>query len=487
MWHLNLYDILKRYPTIVIKGPVDIEIQGLEHDSRKVTKNSLFVAQKGFTQDGHEFIQEAIDRGAIAVLVEEDVDLDEDVTIIKVRDSLDALGYISGNYHELPWKSMKMIGITGTNGKTSASYYIKSILEANNSKVGILGTIGAIIDNKPIDLANTTPDSLEIQKMLHKMVGANVEYCAMEVSSHALDLKRVKYMDFDIGIFTNLSEDHLDYHISMENYLKAKLKLFNKTKEYNIINIDDPYGKKIREETKDRVPCITFGLESPAMIYARNIKYNVKGSVFRLYTPRGSRDIKLNIPGKFSIYNALAAVACSYALGIELDIIKKGLEEFQGVKGRFEMVDNPKDLNIIIDFAHTPEGLEEVLNAITKFAKGKIIVVFGAGGDRDKSKRPIMGRVVGKYADLAIVTTDNPRFEDPEQIAEDIIIGLREISGKYVKILDRKAAIKHAIVNADPSDIILLAGKGHETNMTVGNKVVSFDEREIVLKIINEV
>lgn len=484
---LKLFDILKKYPIVNVMGPTDIDINGVEHDSRKITNNNLFIAHKGFTHDGHDFIEEAIDNGAIAILAEKEVDLYKDVTIIKVRDSLDALGYVAGNFHELPWKKMKTIGITGTNGKTSVSYYLKNILEKDESKVGILGTIGAIMDNSNIDLVNTTPDALEIQKILSEMVKRNVEYSIMEVSSHALDLKRVKYMDFDIGVFTNLSEEHLDYHGTMENYLGSKIKLFYKTKKYNIINIDDPYGKIIVESIGKKIPLITFGLKETATIYATDIKYELKGSKFTLNTPKGNRNIELNIPGEFSVYNALAAASCSYAFDMELGIIKEGLESFKGVKGRFELVSNPKNLNIIIDFAHTPKGLEAVLKAIRKFTVGKLFVVFGAGGDRDRSKRPVMGKIVGKYADLAIVTSDNPRSENPDRIIRDIVVGLKEIDGKYVEILDRKDAIKYAILKSGPNDTILLAGKGHENNMIIGKEVLPFDEREIVLNIMNEV
>lgn len=484
---LKLYDIIKKYPVIDIVGSTDIDVYGIEHDSRKVKDRYLFVAQRGFTNDGHEFINEAINNGAIAILSEKDVDLNQNMTIIKVRDSLDALGYVSSNFYGSAWDQMTMIGITGTNGKTSTTYYLKNILDYNDSKVGVLGTIGAIMEDSSIDLLNTTPDSLEIQKILGAMLNKDIEYVIMEVSSHALDLKRVKYMDYDIGIFMNLSEEHLDYHKTMEKYLQAKLKLFLKTKKYNIINIDDFYGKIIKQSIKDKIPCISYGLNSSANIYASNIEYNLRGVGFTLNTPKGIRDIRLNIPGKFSVYNALAAAACSYALDIDLDIIKKGLENLRGVKGRFELVPNPKDLNIIIDFAHTPEGLEQVLSAIKNFATGKIFVVFGAGGNRDKSKRPLMGKVVASYADLAIVTTDNPRFEDPEKIIEDIIIGIKEVNGRYIKCIDRKKAIEYAILEAGPEDIILLAGKGHETNMIIDGKLVPFDERMIVLNITNKI
>lgn len=484
---MKLASITRKYPIKIIKGSTELNIQGLEHNSKKVSSNNLFIAQKGFTHDGHEYIEDAINKGAIAIIQEKNVGLDKEVTIIKVRDSLDALGYFAGNYYELPWKMMDIIGITGTNGKTSVSYYIDNILKENQDKTGILGTMGAVINNNHIDLLNTTPDSLEIQRILNEMIKENIKFCIMEVSSHALDLKRVKYMDFDIGIFTNLSEEHLDFHETMDNYFKSKVKLFYKTRKYNIINIDDPYGKKIIDLVKDRVPIITYGYKNPGLIMATNIEYGLNDVKFNLITPNGHRDIKLSTPGEFSLYNALAAAACAYGLQLNLDIIKRGLESLPSVRGRFELVHNNKGFNIIIDFAHTPKALEEVLKTISRFNKGKIIVVVGAGGNRDISKRPEMGKIVGKYADLSIITSDNPRFENPEMIINDIIDGVKKTKGKYVKIVDRKEAIEYAINKAKPNDTVLLAGKGHEEHMIIENKPYPFNEREIVKKIINKI
>lgn len=484
---MKLYDILNGYPVIQVKGSLKKRIKAVNHDSRKVSKDNLFVALKGFTSDGHDFINQSIKNGAVAVLGEKELDLAGDVTMIRVKDSLDALGYIANNFYNQPWEKLNMVGITGTNGKTSVSYYIKTILDEYLVKTGILGTIGAVFNSQSIELPNTTPDSLYTQKLINKMLGKDIDYCIMEVSSHSLDLKRVDYIDFDIGIFTNLSQDHLDFHGSMEEYFKSKLKLFQKTRRYNIINIDDQYGRKIKAYTEDKIPYITYGLKEKAMVSGSNIVYSDKGIDFTLNLPRESIDIKMNIPGEFSLYNALAAAACSYGFNIDIKTIKKGLEKFQGVKGRLEFIANDLGMNIIIDFAHTPEGLEAILKTIKEFTKGDIYLVFGAGGNRDQEKRPKMGQVAGKYASMSIVTNDNPRFENPKDIIKDIVKGIKETRGKYVEIVDRKEAIEYAILKAKPKDTILLAGKGHERNMIIGKDSFIFDEREIVSNIIERI
>lgn len=484
---MELMDLLGNYPVLSISGSSKITITGIEHDSRKVRKGNIFIAIKGFSIDGHLFIHEAIRNGAIAILVEREINIKEEVTTIRVQDTLDALGYITTKFYKTPWEDMGIIGITGTNGKTSTSYYIKSILESDLKKVGLLGTMGSIIDNLHEELKNTTPDSLEIQKHLSEMAIKSVDVCVMEVSSHGLALKRVKYMDFNIGIFTNLSKDHLDYHKTMYNYLESKLKLFYKTNYLNIINIDDPAGKEIINKVGNKTPYLTYGIKEKAHVYATNIEYNMDSVYFTLNTPTNNCSIRLNTPGQFSVYNSLAAAACAYSLGTDIIIIKKGLEAIAGIKGRFELVPINKEFNVIIDFAHTPDSLDKVLASIKEFAKGRIIVVFGAGGNRDKFKRPDMGRVVSQYADIAIITSDNPRNEDPEEIINDIIEGIINTSFNYIKIIDRKEAIEYAMKIAKKNDLILLAGKGHEEYTIIGNKVYPFNERQIIIDSIKNI
>ena len=471
----------------ILKGNIDINITGIKNDSRKVSKDNMFIAIEGFTVDGHDFIEGALERGANCIVVQKDIKMEkEGVTLIKVKDTIETLARYSSRFYREPSKSLDLIGVTGTNGKTSITYLVKSIFEAENEKTGIIGTMGSIIDNKIIDNKNTTPESLTIQRHLRKMVDSGIKYCVMEVSSHSLDMKRVEYMDFQIGIFTNLTEDHLDYHITMENYFNSKLKLFNRTQKYNIINIDDPYGKKIIDKMENNIPIITYGIDEKSDVYATDVICHTKGVDFILHTPKGSIPINLNLLGKFSVYNALAAISCGIIYNIDLSIIKKGIESVKGIKGRFEIVPIDKDYSVIIDFAHTPDGLEKVLTTIEQFAEGRKIVVFGAGGNRDKAKRPIMGETVAKHADLCVVTSDNPRFEDPDKIIEDIIVGVEKVKGNYIAITDRKEAIKYALLNARPKDTILLAGKGHETYTIIKDEVIPFDEKQIVLDILKD-
>lgn len=476
-------DILGSYPLISSSGSLEKNITGLEHNSRNIKENNLFIALRGFTHDGHKFIEDAIKKGASAIVVEDDMEPIENLTIIKVEDSLDALAYLSGKFFEYPWKKMEMIGITGTNGKTTTSYILRDIFINNKKNVGILGTMGAVIGDEKLALLNTTPDSLEIERNLKKMEEKNIDYSIMEVSSHALDFKRVSYMDFNVGIYTNLSPEHLDHHKTMENYFNSKLKLFSKTNDFNIINIDDEHGQEIIN-SKLETPYITYAIEKNAHIQATDIEYYIDKTLFTLHIFNKEEKIELSLPGKFNLYNALAAISCSIIYGVDLDVIKSSLKNIEAISGRYELVENDKNLNIIIDYAHTPDGLEAILNQVKSFVKGKLIVVFGAGGNRDKEKRPIMGKIAGKYADLAIVTSDNPRYEDPKDIINDIVEGVKNTDCKYVEIVDRKEAIEYAIKSSNKDDIILLAGKGHEKTVEIKGKKYHLDEKEIIANFI---
>lgn len=480
---MNLKCLLGDYPYLKIVGSIEIDITGINHDSRKINKDELFIAKKGINADGHKYIQAAIANKASCIILEDNLDIEiiSGVTYIWVNNSMDAIAYLSSKFYNNPGEKLFLIGITGTNGKTSTSYLVNSILSANNIKTGIIGTTGGIIDGDITKLDNTTPDPIVLHYNLNKMVNNNLKACVMEVSSHALDLKRVEYIDFDIGIFTNLTKDHLDYHLTMENYFNSKIKLFFKTTKCNIVNIDDHYGKEIVGIVKDRISLITYGIDNKADIYATDIEYSMDKVKFILNDGNKSIDIILNTPGKFSVYNALAAATCGFAMGIDIGVIKLGLENIKGIKGRFEVVPIDRDYTVIIDFAHTADGLEKVLAVIEQFADGRKIVVFGAGGNRDKTKRPEMGETVGLHSDFAIVTSDNPRFEDPISIIEDVVVGIKKTDVKYEVIVDRKEAIKYALDNAKSKDIILLAGKGHETYTIIGNNIYPFDERQIVL------
>lgn len=481
-----LRDILVDYPFNLIKGNLDIEISHFRNDSRKIGKGDLFIAELGYSVDGHDYIDQAIENGAIAIVIQKDIKIEQDITVIKVDDSIDAMAKFAGVFYNKPWEKMHMVGITGTNGKTSTTYFIRSIFEEYKKKIGIIGTISAVIDKENIHIDNTTPNSIVIHDLLNRMVESEIDTCIMEVSSHALELKRVEYMNFSVGLFTNLTKDHLDYHETMEKYFNSKLKLFYKTKEYNIINIDDYYGRKIIEVIDDKTKLISYGIKERADIFATDIKFSLSKVSFTLNTSKESIHVLLNIPGEFSVYNALAAASVAYAYGIPMETIKAGLEALEGVRGRFEVVPTGGDFTVIIDFAHTADGLEKVLTVIDEFAQGRKVVVFGAGGNRDKTKRPEMGETVGRHADLSIVTSDNPRDEDPNDIIEDVLVGTRLSKGNYIKIIDREQAIKYAIDNAQAKDIILLAGKGHETYTIINGERIEFDERQIVLDYLQE-
>lgn len=484
---LKLETIIKNSQFTIIKGDTDIEVTGIENDSRKISKDNMFIAIKGFTVDGHDFIDKAIEHGANCIVVERDILIEEDgITQIKVEDTTTALSQFSSLFYEEPSKKLKTLGITGTNGKTSITYMIESIFREAKKNTGIIGTMGSRFADMVIENKNTTPDSLTVQRHLSKMVESGIEFCAMEVSSHALDLQRVDDVDFEVGVFTNLTEDHLDYHETMESYYRSKLKLFNRTKKYNIVNGDDVYGRRILQEVDNTVPIMTYGIEGDYDIYATDVICHTKGVDFILNTSKGSMPINLKILGRFSVYNALAAIACGIVYDIDLLTIKKGIESIRSIKGRFEIIPIDKDYSVIIDFAHTPDGLEKVLTTIDQFAEGRKIVIFGAGGNRDKTKRPIMGETVARHADLCIVTSDNPRFEEPDDIIEDVLVGVKRAKGNYVAITDRKEAIKYALSNARPNDIILLAGKGHETYTIIKDKVIPFDEKQIVLDILKD-
>ncbi|GAA0075919.1 UDP-N-acetylmuramoyl-L-alanyl-D-glutamate--2,6-diaminopimelate ligase [Clostridium sp. CTA-5] len=482
---MNLKDILKGINYKVIQGSLDKEIVSINYDSRKVEKSDLFVCVKGFATDGHKYVQNALENGAKAIIIQDDIEVsDKNIVVIKVDDSRKALAIMAGNYYDNPSKKMKMIGITGTNGKTTTAFMIKSILEANGKKVGLIGTIANYIGKERIDTERTTPESLELQELFNNMVSKGVEYCVMEVSSHSLELDRVYGIDFEVGIFTNLTRDHLDFHKTFENYYKAKFKLFKRSL-IRIVNIDDDYGKQVVSDLTN--------------LNANNIyDYSIKeDSYFKAYDEKmGSKNIKfkinlseseefiLSIPGEYNIYNALGAIGACYKLNIPVADIKEGINKVI-VPGRCERAAIEYDLpyDIIIDYAHTPDGLENILKTARGFTEGRLIAVFGCGGDRDKVKRPQMGKIGTGIADISIITSDNPRSEEPMQIIKDIEAGIDR--DNYIVIENRKEAIKRAIEMAKENDVIVIAGKGHETYQILKDKTIHFDEREVVKEILD--
>ncbi len=489
---LKLYDLLQDIEREYLLGKEDIDIDGISYDSRKVKSDYLFVCIKGFNTDGHKYIDSAIKNGAIAIVIEDEIKnldtlLDKNITIIKVNNSRKILSKISSNLYGNSSKLLKVIGVTGTNGKTSVTHLIDTILRANKKRTAILGTINNIILDEVYKSQNTTPESLELQGLFNDMVKKNIETCTMEVSSHSLDLHRVDDINFDIGIFTNLTQDHLDYHIDMENYKKAKLKLFYKTSMANIINIDDKYGDEIYNEIKKQnIPVFSYGANRKSDFYAKDIKMHDSYSEFTLVTPSYEEKITIKIPGLFSIYNILASICACYILGLNFKEILEGLNEIKPVKGRFELVENSRSKTIIIDYAHTPDALKNVLNTIRDFTKGKIILVFGCGGDRDSKKRPIMGKIAIELADYVLLTNDNPRTEKPGKIINDILQGIEPTKDRYQVIQDRREAIREAIYKANEKDVILIAGKGHENYQIIGDKVFDFDDREVAKEILEE-
>lgn len=483
---MKLFDIMRGADIIGIYGSDSVDIKDIVYDSRKVSPGSLFICITGFKMDGHAYINQAIEMGAAAVLVEKDVEA-EGITIIKVKDTRMAMPVLASNFYGNPTEQLKLIGITGTNGKTTTTYLINSILEHAKKSSSIIGTISIKLGDKEIAASRTTPESIDLQQLFKEILDQGIDYSIMEVSSHALELGRVDASIFEVGIFTNLTQDHLDFHKNFENYRNAKKKLLYKTTRGNIINIDDHHGRVIAEEIKKLdTPLITYGIDNSADIMAENIEIDARGIRFTLVTPEYRIDIQNKIPGKFSVYNCLAAASAAYVLGIDKNIIREGILSQSNVPGRSEVVDIDKPYTVVVDYAHTPDGLDNILKSIRQYVKGRIITVFGCGGDRDAEKRPLMGESAGKLSDYCIITSDNPRSEEPMSIIKQVEKGIRNTACDYICIENRKDAIKYALTVAEKDDVILLAGKGHETYQVLKDGTIPFDEREIVRELIRE-
>lgn len=476
-----LKDLLRDVPYIKVDGSSDVEVREIYYDSRMVTPGSLFFCIKGAHYDGHQFALQASENGAAVVVVQRDVLTPPNVVKVFVEDTRRAMALISSNFFGNPTKRISLVGVTGTNGKTSVTYLIKSILEQVNRKVGLIGTITNMIGDKKIPSKRTTPESLDLQRLFRKMVDEGVENIVMEVSSHSLSLERVAGCIFDVAAFTNLTQDHLDFHGTLDEYRNAKVKLFH-TSNISVINMDDESGQIIKSSARKNV--ISYGIKEAGDIYAEDVKITLKGVSFQLCTPNGTTWVNLGIPGIFSVYNAMAAAGVCYALGISNLDIKQGLENVKGVPGRFELLDTNTEYSVILDYAHTPDSLENILKTARNFAKGRVVVLFGCGGDRDLLKRPIMGEIAGRLSDFCIVTSDNPRGEDPTKIINDILPGVERTGCSYMVIEDRREAIKYALINAQKDDIIILAGKGHEEYQELKNETIHFNEKEIVAEIL---
>ena len=481
-----LEELLKNIDYEIVQGKVSEEINGVNYDSRKIIKDELFVCIKGFNSDGHKYVDSAIEKGAKAIICEDDVKCTEDITIVKVKDSRKTLAIIGSNLYDNPSKKMKIIGVTGTNGKTTTAFMMKTILEAEGYKVGLIGTIANYIGNEKIDTERTTPESLELQELFNNMVNKGCQYCVMEVSSHSLALDRVYGVEFEVGIFTNLTRDHLDFHKTFENYYNEKFKLFKRSK-IKIINIDDKYGMRVFEDVKTigQSNNYTYSIKNEGDYRAYDEVCESKNIGFKIMLKGTEENFIVGLPGEFNIYNSLGAIAAAEKLGVSLKSVKSGIENVV-VVGRCEMAGRKYNLpyTIILDYAHTPDGLDNILKTARGFTSNRLICVFGCGGDRDRVKRPEMGEIVARLSDIAIVTSDNPRSEEPSSIIKDILVGIKK--DNYQVVENRKEAIKKAITLATSGDVIVIAGKGHEDYQILNTGKIHFDEREIVDEILKE-
>lgn len=474
---MKLYDIMKERSGAF----ADVEITGITCDSRHIIPGSVFVCINGAAQDGHKFAKAAYDSGAAVIICEKDTGLPNQIL---VEDSRKEFAVLSAKWFGEPAKKLKIIGITGTNGKTSVSYMLKSILEKCGHKVGLVGTIQNMIGEEILPSKNTTPSAYELQSMFSLMVAAGCDHCVMEVSSHALDQDRVYGIEFEVGLFTNLTQDHLDYHITMNNYLRAKKKLFNNCKTA-VMNCDDSYFTEMSDGLGCKV--VTYSVEGrDADCKAENIILKPDGSQFDFVNCDKRCRIATAIGGKFTPYNAMCAAACAVELGISLEDTASAFASMKGVKGRAEVVPCDRDFTVIIDYAHTPDGLENILKTFAECEKNRLIVLFGCGGDRDRTKRPKMGAIAAANADYVIVTSDNPRTEEPHAIIEDILEGMENCKVPYEVIENRVEAIKKAVQIAEKGDIIVLAGKGHETYQILNTGTIHLDEREVVASALAE-
>ena len=483
---MNLNDILKGLDIANITGNINIDITNIAYDSRKVEENTLFICIKGFNSDGHKYIESAIEKGAKAFLIQDDVNI-EGYTFIKVEDTRAAMAKVADNFYNNPSKELGVIGVTGTNGKTSITTFLSEILSLNDKKVGLVGTIKIFDGDKTVESSSTTPESADLQKHFKTMLNNGCDYCAMEVSSHSLVLNRVDETDFKLGIFTNLTPDHLDFHKDLEDYRNAKEKLFHKTTMANIINIDDEGGAKIYENIKSlNTPAYTYGIDNKADFMAKDIKIDARGVSYTLVTPTYEEEMFVPVPGKFTVYNTLAVIAACYILNIPKEIVLDGLKRTKGVPGRFETVPNNNGVSVIVDYAHTPDALENILNTAKEFANGNIITVFGCGGDRDKTKRPIMGKIAQTLSDKIIITSDNPRTENPYSIIDNILEGIDKNNDNYKVIENREYAIREAIKTSQKGDIVIIAGKGHENYQIIGKIKYDFDDKIVAKTAIDE-
>lgn len=475
-----LSELIKNTEYRLING--DADITRIEYDSRRVKPGEVFACVVGTYQDGHTYADKAVEAGASALIAERELPLN--VPQVIVPNTRRAMAELAIKLYGNPAEKLRIIGVTGTNGKTTTTYMIKSIAEKCGLKVGLIGTIRNIIGNRVISTQRTTPESTELQEILRDMVNEGVDLVVMEVSSHSLDQERVYGLKFEIGGFTNLTQDHLDYHKTFENYLAAKKKLFERS-GFAVVNADDKHSELLLAGLD--IPRMAYGVREMADISAANIEINVRDVEFDMATPIGQAHVSVPIPGLFNVFNAMLAAGICIKLGFPLSAIVDGLAAVAGVTGRMEALDTTGfPFTVILDFAHTPDGIINLLTSVREFAKKRIITVFGCGGDRDKAKRPIMGEAAGRYSDFCVVTSDNPRTEDPMRIIGNVLDGVNKTAVEYVVIQNRREAIRYALTHAKKDDVVVLAGKGHETYQEINNVKYPFDEKVVVEELLNE-
>lgn len=488
-----LSTLIKRIGVMRIEGNMDPDIRGIAYDSRKVRPGFVFVAVEGFKTDGHHFVDQAVKAGAAAVVLKKKVTVPEGIAVIRADHTRRALALLSAAFYGHPSQKLEMIGVTGTNGKTTTASLIEAIYRGAAKMTGLIGTIANYIGEKVLPVSHTTPESADLQGLLSTMVAENVDTAIMEVSSHALALDRVAGCDFDIAVFTNLSRDHLDFHRDMDDYLNAKAALFSGLEpggqrggRFAVVNADDPAAEKIIAVT--RVPVYTYAVHNRADIRAENIEISARGVSFTASGAGGQTRLNLKLTGMFNVYNALAAFTVGVARGFPPDMVKQSLEGVAGVAGRFEAVERGQDFAVIVDYAHTPDGLENILKTAREITRGRLITVFGCGGDRDRAKRPMMGELAVRLSDRVIVTSDNPRTEDPLKIIDDIREGIRNVSPAVACTIepDRRRAIREAIFAAEAGDVVIIAGKGHEDYQIIGEQKYHFDDREEAVRCLEE-
>jgi UDP-N-acetylmuramoyl-L-alanyl-D-glutamate--2,6-diaminopimelate ligase len=486
---MQLVDLIQRLSAISIEGPVDREITGVRYDSRRVGPGNLFVAVRGACFDGHSFIEQSVEKGAVAI-VGEKPGLSKRATTIVVQNSREALARLAATYYGDPSRSLKVIGVTGTNGKSTTTFLVKLLLERANQSTGLIGTIRYEIGERVLPAQRTTPESLDLQELLSQCVEAGCRNVVFEVSSHALSQGRASEIAFDVGAFTNLTQDHLDFHHGMKEYFEAKARLFDSVRDNQkkeraaVINIDDPYGQQLAARFGRELPVISYGMGARAQFRASNFKVEMSGTSYQLNAKEKSYLVRLPLIGRFNVYNSLAALAVAYVIGADVRTSVLALANAPQVPGRLEAVPAKRQFHVFVDYAHTDDALLNVVRTCRDLHPNRLILVFGCGGNRDRTKRVLMGNVADQYADYAILTSDNPRKEDPEAIIRDIEAGFKHKN--YEKIVDRKEAISRAIALAQPKDIVLIAGKGHEKSQEFGDYMIPFDDVDVAARALEE-